>query len=179
MECSFRLMVFSLFQEDLPFNTPWRTQQCVRRLCITGAPESLAFSLQSRAALCSRPGPRWLVWVSSCSFFLFLILFIYFKWRRITLQYCDGFAIHQHELCWCWRHTRVPSRLKPPPATPSLQAVSEPLLVSCVIHQTPLVFSHVAMYMFPCYSLKSPHPLPLPLSPKVCSLRDVSFELFL
>ena len=23
--------------------------------------------------------------------------FIYFKWRLITLQYCIGFAIHQHE----------------------------------------------------------------------------------
>ena len=54
MECSFRLMVFSLFQEDLPFNTPWWALQCVnRRLCIREAPESLAFSLQSRAALCT------------------------------------------------------------------------------------------------------------------------------
>ena len=24
-------------------------------------------------------------------------LFIYFNWRLITLQYCIGFAIHQHE----------------------------------------------------------------------------------
>ena len=23
--------------------------------------------------------------------------FIYFNWRLITLQYCTGFAIHQHE----------------------------------------------------------------------------------
>ena len=29
-------------------------------------------------------------------FFLF-IKFIYFKWRLITLQYCIGFAIHQHK----------------------------------------------------------------------------------
>ena len=28
--------------------------------------------------------------------------FIYFNWRLITLQYCIGFAIHQH------RYTRVP-----------------------------------------------------------------------
>ena len=34
-----------------------------------------------------------------CSFFFFLIKykFIYFNWRLITLQYCIGFAIHQHE----------------------------------------------------------------------------------
>ena len=33
-------------------------------------------------------------------FFLFLFFkytFIYFNWRLITLQYCIGFAIHQHE----------------------------------------------------------------------------------
>ena len=34
------------------------------------------------------------------SFFLslnFFFFFIYFNWRLITLQYCIGFAIHQHE----------------------------------------------------------------------------------
>ena len=31
-------------------------------------------------------------------FFLFLkYKFVYFNWRLITLQYCIGFAIHQHE----------------------------------------------------------------------------------
>ena len=30
--------------------------------------------------------------------------------------------------------------------------------------------SQMVIYMFQCYSLKSSHPLPLPLSPKVCSL---------
>ena len=29
-------------------------------------------------------------------FILFLYKFIYFNWRLITLQYCIGFAIHQH-----------------------------------------------------------------------------------
>ena len=28
---------------------------------------------------------------------IFLFKFIYFSWRLITLQYCIGFAIHQHE----------------------------------------------------------------------------------
>ena len=29
--------------------------------------------------------------------FFFNYKFIYFNWRLITLQYCIGFAIHQHE----------------------------------------------------------------------------------
>ena len=29
--------------------------------------------------------------------FIFKYKFIYFYWRLITLQYCIGFAIHQHE----------------------------------------------------------------------------------
>ena len=40
----------------------------------------------------------------SNSFYLFLFsiiffdfIFFYFNWRLITLQYCIGFAIHQHE----------------------------------------------------------------------------------
>ena len=31
-------------------------------------------------------------------FSFFENMFIYFNWRLITLQYCIGFAIHQHEL---------------------------------------------------------------------------------
>ena len=38
--------------------------------------------------------------IVSCFFFFFNLFFnkfIYFNWRLITLQYCIGFAIHQHE----------------------------------------------------------------------------------
>ena len=31
------------------------------------------------------------------NFYLFKYKFIYFNWRLIPLQYCIGFAIHQHE----------------------------------------------------------------------------------
>ena len=41
------------------------------------------------------------IWVFFFFFliFLFILFFniIYFNWRLITLQYCIGFAIHQHE----------------------------------------------------------------------------------
>ena len=41
--------------------------------------------------------------------------FIYFNWRLITLQYCIGFAIHQHESATGIRvpHPEPPSLLPP------------------------------------------------------------------
>ena len=36
-------------------------------------------------------------WATVTSSFLKKYKFIYFNWRLITLQYCIGFAIHQHE----------------------------------------------------------------------------------
>ena len=54
-----------------------------------------------------RPGPwsPWaepLVWGCTCTqlplfIYFFKFKFIYFNWRLITLQYCIGFVIHQHE----------------------------------------------------------------------------------
>ena len=38
------------------------------------------------------------IWLLAGDFFYFFkYKFIYFNWRLITLQYCIGFAIHQHE----------------------------------------------------------------------------------
>ena len=45
-------------------------------------------------------------------------LFIYFNWRIITLQYCDGFAMLQYELA-IGIHVSSPSwTLLPPPSPP-------------------------------------------------------------
>ena len=41
-------------------------------------------------------GPPQLNWLKAIPFFK-KIKFIYFNWRLITLQYCIGFAIHQHD----------------------------------------------------------------------------------
>ena len=82
-------------------------------------------------------------------FFLFLNKFIYFNWRLITLQYCTGFAIHQH----------VPTTvihvfpiLNFPPSSlpiPSLWVVSvhQPQ-ASSIMHQTGLFSSFLRLWIF-------------------------------
>ena len=67
----------------------------------------------------------------------FLYKFIYFNWRLITLQYCIGFAIHQHESVMGVYVFFIP---KPPPSSlpiPSLWVVlvHQPQATS-IMHRT-------------------------------------------
>ena len=59
-------------------------------------------------------------------------MFIYFNWRLITLQYCIGFAIHQHESAT--GYTCSPSWTPLPP--PSLYHPSGSS--QCTIHEHPV-----------------------------------------
>ena len=110
--------------------------------------------------------------------FQFLLIFffnelIYFYWRLTTLQYCSGFC---HTLTWishgctCIPHPEPPSHLRPhpiPQGHPSAPALST------LSHASNLDWwsiSHMVIYIFQCYSLKSSHSHLLPQSPKVCSL---------
>ena len=82
-----------------------------------------------------------------------------------TLQYCIGFAIHQHEST-----TGVPILPILNPHTISLGHPSAPApsilyLASNLDWQS---FSYMILYMFQCHSPKSSHPLPLPQSLKDC-----------
>ena len=102
---------------------------------------------------------------------------IYFNWRLITLQYCSDFC---HTLTWishgCTCVPEPPSH-RPPhpipqdhPSAPALRNLSHALNMDW-----PSI-SHMIIYMFQCYSLKSSYPHLLPRSPKVCSLHLCVFH---
>ena len=97
-----------------------------------------------------------------------------FNWRLITLQYCSGFC---HTLTWISHgctcvvpHPESPSHLLPypiPQGHPSASALSTLSHASNLDWQS---ISHMIIYMFQCYSLKSSYTHLLPQSPKVCPL---------
>ena len=100
-------------------------------------------------------------------------LFFFFNWRLITLQYYSGFC---HTLTWisngctCVPHPELLSHLHPHPTS---QGCPGALALSSLFHASNLDWwsiSHMAIYMFQCYSLKLSHPRLLPQNPKVCSL---------
>ena len=105
--------------------------------------------------------------------FIFFNMFIYFNWRLITLQYCIGFAIHQHESATGVHVLPIlnpPSQL--PPRTISLGHPSAPA-PSILYHASKLDWQfilYMIFYMFQCHSPKSSHPCPLLQSPKDCSI---------
>ena len=101
------------------------------------------------------------------------LLFIYFNWRLITLQYCSGFC---HTLTWishgctCVPHPEPHSHLPPHPISqgrPNAPAQSTMSHASNLDWQS---VSHMIVYMFRYYSLKSSHPRLLPQSPADCSI---------
>ena len=105
----------------------------------------------------------------SFNFFFNFILFL-------TLQYCIGFAIYQRESA---TGIHVFPILNPPPTSlpnPSLWVVPvhQPQ-ASSIVHQTWTGDSFHTLYTFQCHSPKSSHPLPLPQSPKDCSIHQCFF----
>ena len=93
--------------------------------------------------------------------------FIYFNWRLITLQYCIGFAIHQHESA---TGIHVFPILNPTPTSlpvPSLWVipVHQPQ-ASCIMHQTWTGDSFHIWY-YTCFNAILPNHPTLSLSHRV------------
>ena len=104
-------------------------------------------------------------------FFFLLKKIVYFNWRLIILQYCDGFC---HTSTWIsHRCTCVPASWNYLPPHPIPVGCPRALALSTLLHASSLheaSISHMVIYMFQCYFLKSFHPRLIPWSPKVCSL---------
>ena len=96
-----------------------------------------------------------------------------FNWRLIALQYCGGFAIHSYESAMgvhVFPILTLPSHL--PPHSISRGHSSAPALSTLPHASNPdwRSISHMLIYMFQWYSLRSSHPHLLPQSPKDCSI---------
>ena len=117
---------------------------------------------------------------SECNYIwrpIFLFKFIYFNWRLITLQYCIGSAIHQHESA---TGVHVFPILNPPPISlpvPSLWVIPvHQAQASCILHWTWTGDSFLIWY-YTCFNAILPNhpPIPFPQSPKDCSIHQCLF----
>ena len=104
------------------------------------------------------------------SFFLFVCFSILLLLLLFTLQYCIGFAIHQHASAM---GVHVFPILNSPPTSlpiPSLWVilVHQPQ-ASCILHRTWTGDSFLIWY-YTCINAILPNHPPRPQSPKVCSI---------
>ena len=102
-----------------------------------------------------------------------LIIFIYFNWRLIALQYCSHFC---YTLTWtshgctCVPHPEPTSQLPPHPIPQGQPSAPALITLSHALNLDWRSISQMMIYMFQCSSLKSSHPCLLPQSPKDCSI---------
>ena len=106
-------------------------------------------------------------WATVTSSFLKKYKFIYFNWRLITLQYCIGFAIHQHESTTGIHMFPI---LNPPPTSlhvPSLWVipVHQPQ-ASSIMHRT-WTGNSFHIWYYTCFNAILPNHPTLSLSRRV------------
>ena len=113
------------------------------------------------------------------TFFLFFnVKFIYFNWRLITLQYCIGFAIHQHESAtgvrvFPWTPLPPPSPYHP---SGSSQCTSPKHPVSCIEPGVAIHFLYGIIHVSMPFSQIIP-PAPSPTESKSLFYTSVSLLL--
>ena len=108
--------------------------------------------------------------LANLNFILFFkYKFIYFNWRLITLQYCIGFAIHQHTTgIHVFPIPKPPLSTLPYHPSGSSQHTSPKQPVSCTKLGLVICFMYDIIHVSMSFSQIIP-PLPLPQSPKDCS----------
>ena len=110
-------------------------------------------------------------------FYIYIYKFIYFNWRLITLQYCIGFAIHQHESA---TGIHVFPILNPPPSpyhrSGSSQCTSPKHPVSCIEPGLAIHFIYDIIHVSMSFSQIIP-PSPSPTESKRLFYTSVSLLL--
>ena len=106
-------------------------------------------------------------------FFLFFNLILFFNFT-ILYWFCHI------STCVCHRYTCVPhpepSSLLPPRTIPlGRPSAPAPSIQFRASNLDWRLISYMILYMFQCHSPKSSHPLPLPQSPKDCSIHQCLF----
>ena len=113
-------------------------------------------------------------------YFSFLYKFIYFNWRLITLQYCIGFAIHQHESATGVHVFPILNPTLPSPSSyhpsGSSQCTSPEHLVSCIEPGLMIHFMHDIIHVSMPFSQTIP-PSPSPTESKRLFYTSVSLLL--
>ena len=98
--------------------------------------------------------------------FFFKFKFIYFTWRLITLQYCIGFAIHQHEPATGVHVLHILNPASTSLPVPSLWVIPvHQTQASCILHQTWTGDSFLIYYT--CFNAILPNHPTLSLSHRV------------
>ena len=109
-------------------------------------------------------------------FFLMLVIFLFILFFNFTILYwfCHISTWIHH------RYTRIPhpepSSLLPPYTIPvGRPSAPAPSIQYRALNLDWRLVSYMILYMFQCHSSKSSHPLPLPQSPKDCSIYQCLF----
>ena len=109
-------------------------------------------------------------------FFFNINLFILIE-GQLLYNIVVVFVIHFHEsaMCTCVSHPEPPSHLPPHPIPLGHPSAPAPSTLSHASNLDWRSISRMIIYMFQCHSPKSPHPHPVPQSPKTVLYICVSF----
>ena len=103
------------------------------------------------------------------SFFFFFNFYFYFILLYNTILFCPTLTWICHRCTWV-PNPEPPSHLPPHIISLDHPRAPAPSILYPVSNIDWRFVSYMIVYMFQCHSPKSSHPLPLPQSPKVCSL---------